>query len=123
MSEEHVTIALSFAMIVFPTFVIIPSIYGYVNRNAQLRVAAIMSLPFWIAALSLIIAVTFAGIRLLQLYTWGLALLIPMSICAVAVLVTLWVLPQYLFELALLTEYERAKSADVSNPVAPESQA
>lgn len=124
MGEEYTTIALSLAMIVFPTFVIIPSIYGYIRQSLRPMNAVLTVFPFWIAAFSLILGVTFASIRLLGVCTaQGLALFILMSICAVAVLIFLWVLPNFLFELALLAEYERAKSGDVSNPVASESQA
>lgn len=122
MGDECAIIAYSFAMIVFPALVLVPSIYGFIIRDPDLLGSVWVVVPWWIAAFSLIIGITFVDIRLFQLGTaWGLALLILMSMCGLAVLIFLWVLPQFIFELALVAKYKEAKSADIANPTAPES--
>ena len=108
--NELAIIALSFAVIVFPTFVVVPSAYGFINRNPRLWSAAIVSLPIYLAEFSLAIAVTFTDIRLLDIHTkWALSLFILISVCAAEMLVFLWILPQYIYEIALSAEYELAQ--------------
>ena len=102
-------IALAFAMIVFPPFVAIPTGISVYFRNPRRRFVWMLNVPLIIAMYTLVSAAVFVGLDLIP-KGGGLnvSLTIAISIATVLVVIFLYMMSNYLFELALQAEYERA---------------
>lgn len=108
-------IALSFAMIVFPVLIIIPSAFGFYKRVADFWLAAVHISSFVLAGLSLIIAVGYSIIALLKVSNgYNISLSVLLGILTIAILYFLFIFQQWLWELALddvLSEAEKTREA------------
>lgn len=108
------TIALSFCMIIFPTFIIVPSAFAIYKRTAEFWFTAVHATSFGIAALSLIIAVVYTGIALFSICSAvTLSLGIVMILVTIGILLFLRKLQQWLWELALVEIISEAEATEL----------
>ncbi len=111
--NDSAIIALSFCVIVFPTFVIIPSAFAIYKRIAEFWFAAFHITAFAIAALSLIVAVVYSAIALFNGHSrldYSLAALLILFTIAISYF--LYKLHQWLWELALLDVVSEAEAKE-----------
>lgn len=96
-------------MIVFPTFIIIPTAVVLFRRSPRLRDLIVMVVPFILAGASLAIAVVFADLYLLNIGGAGsLVLVVLLSVLTVAILCFLPILGSYVLEMNMLRVYREA---------------
>ena len=99
---ETAIIASSFCMIVFPTFVIIPSAFAFYKKVADFWFAAFHISAFGIAAFTLMVAAIYSVIALFDTLS-GLNCILGLLIvfATIVILYFLFQLQQWLWEVAL----------------------
>ena len=111
--NDSAIIALSFCMIVFPTFIIIPSAFALYKRIADFYFTGIQLVSFGIAALSLIIATIYTNIALFStrsVVTYSLGILLVLI--TIGILLFLYKLHEWLWELALANVFSDSEAAE-----------
>jgi len=103
-------IALSFAMIVFPTFIIIPSAFALYKGVADFWFIGFQICSFALAELSLGIAVVYSIIALLKASNgYNISLSVFLGILTIAISYFLYKLQQWLWELSLVDVLSEAE--------------
>ncbi len=109
--DSTALIALSFGMIIFPTFVIIPSAFAFYKRVADFWFTAFHISSFGIAAFSLLVAAIYSDIAL---FNTGSAIANSLGVLiiffTIGTLYFLYKLQQWLWELSLLEVISEAET-------------
>ena len=109
--NDTAIIALSFCMIIFPIFVIIPSAFTLIKRIADFWFAAIRLISFGIASLSLLVAAIYSAIALFNQHSAiNSSLGILVILLTIGILYFLYKLSQWLFELSILEVISEAEA-------------
>jgi hypothetical protein len=111
--NDTALIALSVCTIVFPTFIIIPAAFGIVKRLPYFWFTALYTGSFLIAGLSLLAAAIYTAISLFSQHSAiNSSLGTLVILLAIGALYYLYVLQQWLWELALLDILSEAEAKE-----------
>lgn len=106
-------IALSFGMIIFPTFVIIPAAFAFFKRIPDLWFTTVYTSSFGIASLSLLVATVYSTTALFSEHSAiNLSLGILLILLTIAALYFIHRLQQWLWELGILEVISEAEAKE-----------